>query len=131
MMSKWNFYNNCYENDNRYDRQRICNEDRRIFDCGCKKEPCSDNCSCDCDCLRCPPGPQGPAGPRGPQGPAGGVLNYADFYALMPPDNSATVAPGTDVSSLKTVLIVGLIFPEPVRIHLIWHKSARIRCCLK
>lgn len=37
-------------------------------------------------------------GPRGPQGPAGGVLNYADFYALMPGDNSATVAPGTDVS---------------------------------
>ena len=26
------------------------------------------------------------------------VLGYADFYALMPPDNSATVAPGTDVS---------------------------------
>jgi len=26
------------------------------------------------------------------------VLNYADFYALMPEDNSATVAPGTDVS---------------------------------
>ena len=48
-----------------------------------------------------PVGPQGPAGvagPVGPQGPAGGVLNFADFYALMPPDNSATVAPGTDVS---------------------------------
>ena len=48
-----------------------------------------------------PIGPQGPAGetgPIGPQGPAGGVLNYADFYALMPPDNAATVAPGTDVS---------------------------------
>ena len=48
-----------------------------------------------------PIGPQGPAGetgPVGPQGPAGGVLNYADFYALMPPDNTATVAPGTDVS---------------------------------
>ena len=48
-----------------------------------------------------PVGPQGPAGetgPVGPQGPAGGVLNYADFYALMPPDNAATVAPGTDVS---------------------------------
>lgn len=45
-----------------------------------------------------PVGPQGPAGETGPQGPAGGVLNYADFYALMPPDNSATVAPGTDVS---------------------------------
>ncbi len=51
--------------------------------------------------LRGPIGPQGPAGetgPIGPQGPAGGVLNYADFYALMPPDNAATVAPGTDVS---------------------------------
>lgn len=48
-----------------------------------------------------PVGPQGPigeTGPIGPQGPAGGILNYADFFALMPPDNSATVAPGTDVS---------------------------------
>lgn len=48
-----------------------------------------------------PAGPQGSAGetgPVGPQGPAGGVLNFADFYALMPPDNAATVAPGTDVS---------------------------------
>ena len=47
------------------------------------------------------PGPQGPIGETGPQGPMGlpgGVLGYADFYALMPPDNSATVAPGTDVS---------------------------------
>ena len=40
----------------------------------------------------------GVTGPTGPTGPAGGVLNYADFYALMPPDNAATVAPGTDVS---------------------------------
>ena len=31
-------------------------------------------------------------------GPSGGILNYADFYALMPPDNAATVAPETDVS---------------------------------
>lgn len=45
-----------------------------------------------------PQGPTGEAGPIGPQGPAGGVLNYADFFALMPPDNAATVAPGTDVS---------------------------------
>ena len=48
-----------------------------------------------------PVGPQGPAGETGAQGPQGipgGVLSYADFYALMPPDNSATVAPGTDVS---------------------------------
>lgn len=40
----------------------------------------------------------GETGPVGSQGPAGGVLNFADFYALMPPYNSATVAPGTDVS---------------------------------
>lgn len=44
-----------------------------------------------------PAGETGPAGPQGEPGPAGGVLNYADFYALMPPDNAATVAPGTDV----------------------------------
>ena len=63
------------------------------------------------------PGPTGPTGPAGgptgstgstgptgatwatePIGPSGGVLNFADFYALMPPDNAATVAPGTDVS---------------------------------
>lgn len=37
-------------------------------------------------------------GPTGPIVPTGGILNYADFYALMPPDNSVTVAPGTDVS---------------------------------
>ncbi|WP_305474240.1 collagen-like protein [Bacillus sp. EB600] len=49
-------------------------------------------------------GPQGPVGATGatgatgPQGPAGGVLAFADFFALMPPDNAATVAPGTDVS---------------------------------
>jgi len=63
----------------------------------------------------CPPGPPGPVGPQGPQGiqgeigpagpqgpqgipgPAGGLLAYADFYALMPPDNAATVGAGEDV----------------------------------
>ena len=51
-----------------------------------------------------PQGPQGlqgevgPQGPQGLQGETGGVLSYADFYALMPPDNAATVAPGADVS---------------------------------
>lgn len=40
----------------------------------------------------------GATGPTGPTGPSGGIINYADFYALMHPDNSATVAPGTDVS---------------------------------
>lgn len=46
------------------------------------------------------PGEVGATGPNGATGPTGtgGVLNYADFYALMPPDNAATVAPGTDVS---------------------------------
>ncbi len=75
----------------------------------CKKER---ECIC---CMSCPLFPQGPVGARGPAGPAGpagetgpvgpqgppgvgGVLNFADFYALMPPDNAATVAPGTDVS---------------------------------
>ncbi len=43
-------------------------------------------------------GPVGPQGIQGEQGPAGGVLSFADFYALMPPDNAATVAAGTDVS---------------------------------
>ena len=50
--------------------------------------------------LAGPAGAQSPAGevgPIGPQGPAGGVQNFAYFYALMPSDNAATVAPGTDV----------------------------------
>jgi hypothetical protein len=42
-------------------------------------------------------GAQGPTGPTGPTGPAG-TGNYAEFYALMPPDNSATVAVGADVA---------------------------------
>ncbi len=42
-------------------------------------------------------GATGPAGPTGATGPAAGILAYADFYALMPPDNAATVAPGSDV----------------------------------
>ena len=35
--------------------------------------------------------------PEGPQGPVGGILGYADFYALMPGDNAATVGVGEDV----------------------------------
>ena len=83
-----------------------------------KEYGCTDREHC-FHCMNCPPGPAGPQGPVGetgpagpqgpigetgpqgpvcPQGPAGGVLNYADFFALMPPDNAATVAPGTDVS---------------------------------
>lgn len=51
--------------------------------------------------LTGPQGPVGPAGPQGPvgeTGPAGTVLAFADFYALMPPDNATTVAPGADVA---------------------------------
>lgn len=40
----------------------------------------------------------GPTGTTGPAGLPGEALNYADFYALMSPENAAIVAPGTDVS---------------------------------
>ncbi len=43
-------------------------------------------------------GATGSTGPQGVPGPAGTVLGFAEFYALMPGDNSATVAPGTAVS---------------------------------
>ncbi|WP_197911923.1 hypothetical protein [Kineobactrum salinum] len=45
-------------------------------------------------------GVAGPAGPEGAEGPAGpgALYDFADFYALMPPDNAATVASGADVS---------------------------------
>ncbi len=43
------------------------------------------------------PGPQGPPGPPGvPGSPA--TSDSAEFFALMPPDNAATVAPGAAVS---------------------------------
>ena len=42
-------------------------------------------------------GPAGPAGATGATGPSGGIAEFAEFYALMPPDNAATVAPGTAV----------------------------------
>ena len=43
-------------------------------------------------------GPQGAAGPQGPAGEPGGVLSYADFYALMPTDNATPILPGGDVA---------------------------------
>lgn len=42
-------------------------------------------------------GPAGPAGPQGIPGVPGGVSEFADFFALMPGDNAATVAIGGDV----------------------------------
>ena len=44
-----------------------------------------------------PAGPTGLAGATGATGPAAAV-NFAEFFALMPPDNSATVASGTPVA---------------------------------
>lgn len=45
-----------------------------------------------------PQGPQGEVGPEGPRGLPGGVLSYADFYALMPTDNATAITPGTDIA---------------------------------
>ena len=47
----------------------------------------------------------------GPQGEPGlpGEIGYADFYALMPPDNAATVAPVADVAFPQDGLESGII----------------------
>lgn len=50
-------------------------------------------------------GPAGPQGPQGEPGPAGTVLAFADFYALMPPDNPEDIAPGEDVAFPQTAFI--------------------------
>jgi hypothetical protein len=42
-------------------------------------------------------GATGPAGPAGPAGSAGGLMAYGYFFALMPGDNAATVAPAAAV----------------------------------
>lgn len=44
-----------------------------------------------------PAGPQGPVGPQGPAGPAGTALAFADFYALLPPDDGESIEPGAAV----------------------------------
>jgi len=49
-----------------------------------------------------PPGVAGATGPSGPVGPAGSDLGFAEFYAMMPSDNPAPVAPGTAVSFPQT-----------------------------
>jgi len=61
-----------------------------------------------CDCPAGPPGPRGEPGINGATGQDGepgqqgepgepGTIAFADFFALMPGDNSATVAVGGDV----------------------------------
>ena len=52
-------------------------------------------------------GPQGPQGEIGPQGEPGTVLSYADFYALMPPDNATAVAPGSDIEFARNGVTSG------------------------
>ena len=65
-------------------------------------------------------GPIGPTRSVGATG-AGGILNFADFYALMPPDNSATVALGTDVSFPQDGPNSGsdIVRTRPVSAHLV------------
>ena len=54
-------------------------------------------------------------GATGPTGQAGTsrILNYADFHALMPPDNAAKVAPGTsqivEVTLIETTTINSIL----------------------
>ena len=92
-MNRINFFKNTNDCGN------DCNNDsHKPKGCYNDNHPANDCCDIKDDCFCCPKCPSGPPGPRGPRGEAGGVLNYADFYVLMPPDNSATVAPGTDVS---------------------------------
>lgn len=58
--------------------------------CYSKNNHCYSTKKCNCENI-CYKNLVGIPGPTGPQGDAGGVLNYADFYALMPPDNAAIV----------------------------------------
>lgn len=79
-----------------------------------------------------PAGPQGPAGetgPAGPQGPACGVLNYADFYALMPPDNAATVAQAPMSASRRTAPTAVRELSERAQALSICRKSEFIKSC--
>jgi hypothetical protein len=60
-------------------------------------------------------GPQGDTGAIGPQGDTGAtgpswILEFGYFYALMPGDNAATVAPGTAVSFPRDGAASGGIF---------------------
>ena len=95
-MSRWHLFsrpNNCCDNDTENHCKENCECDMPDCDCnrGCSNNSCENNCSCNFCCHKCPPGPPRPVGPQGPAGeiglvgPAGGVLNYADFYALIPP----------------------------------------------
>ena len=82
-------FNNCRINK----RCMSCCEEERLIPCGCDR--------------RGPRGPRGFPGPAGPQGLPGGLLRYADFYALMPGDNATPIAAGGDISFPVTAAIGG------------------------
>jgi hypothetical protein len=52
-------------------------------------------------------GPIGPTGLKGSTNLQGGILGAGDFYALMPGNNSATIAPGTDIEFPNNGPIIG------------------------
>jgi len=59
-----------------------------------------------------PPGVEGPMGPpgvEGPMGPSGpsGISSIADFYALMPGDNSGNISPGSNIEFPSSGPLVG------------------------
>ena len=54
----------------------------------------------------------GPAGPQGEVGLAGSIVNYTDYFLIMPPDNSAT-----ETTTLTITPNAG--GTEPVSAHLI------------
>jgi hypothetical protein len=55
-----------------------------------------------------PKGSEGPSGPTGPEGPVAAPV-FAEFYALMPPDNAATVGAGIPVEFPQTGPTTGVI----------------------
>ena len=121
--NKFNYNQNNYYNDlnnQSYDNSS-CNNDNASQEYPKYKRVlyCCNNCN---QTVKGEPGPQGPRGFMGPQGipgprglqgiqgeqgpqgiqgepgTPGGIASYADFFAIMPPDNSATIAPGADVN---------------------------------
>lgn len=90
------FLCNSNQNTRFYDK----NNDKKKNKC---KDPCNEKLLLNRCCMR------GSIGLTGPQGEPGGAFNYADFYALMPPDNAAalTITPlagGTESVSAHLVI---------------------------
>ena len=90
-----------YKNSHSDSEEEICNSSSS------DSESSNSSSSSDTECIttkikrghRGKKGCTGPAGPIGLSGPVGPSFasSYADYYALMPGDNSATIAVGADV----------------------------------